>query len=169
MVLDLDQVLILNTAFLYNLTVRGEVWQYFGASLMAQQVKNPPAQQEIKDTRVGSLGHKDPWRTEMATHSSILAWKILWTEAPDRSQSMGSQRVGHDWATNTHTWQYFDISSLLRLYSIALERYLYSRYSYSTNDHPPLGMNGHKMIVKMTSKKGGVLWIWKCLRAVFCR
>ena len=40
----------------------------------------------------------------MATHSSILAWKILCMEKPDRLQSMGSQGVGHDWATNTHTW-----------------------------------------------------------------
>ena len=39
---------------------------------------------------------------EMATHSSILAWRIPWMEEPDRLQSMGSQRVGHDWATNTH-------------------------------------------------------------------
>ena len=42
---------------------------------MAQQVKNPPAKQEMKDMRVGSLGHKDPWRKEMATHSSILVWE----------------------------------------------------------------------------------------------
>ena len=68
---------------------------------MAQQVKNPPTQQEMKDTRVGSLGHKDPWRKEMATHSSILAWKIPWTEEPDRSQSMGSQSQTC-LRTNTH-------------------------------------------------------------------
>ena len=61
---------------------------------MAQQVKNPPTQQEMKDTRVGSLGHKDPWRKEMSfdkEYSSILVWKIPWTEEPERSQSMGSQ------------------------------------------------------------------------------
>ena len=62
------------------------------ASLVAQMVKNLPAKQE---TRVQSLGQEDPLRREMATHSSILAWKIPWTEEPGRLQSMGSQRVGH--------------------------------------------------------------------------
>ena len=56
-------------------------------------VKNPPAMQE---TRVQSLGRKDPQENRMATHSSILAWGIPWTEEPGRLQSTGSQRVGHD-------------------------------------------------------------------------
>ena len=47
-------------------------------------------------TRVQSLGREDLLEKEMATHSSILAWKITWTEEPGRLQSMGSQRVGHD-------------------------------------------------------------------------
>ena len=55
-------------------------------------VKNLPAMQE---TRVQSLGQEDPPEKEMATHCSILAWRIPWTQEPDR-QSMGSQRVGHD-------------------------------------------------------------------------
>ena len=46
--------------------------------------------------RVGSLGREDPLKEGMATHSSILAWSIPWTEEPGRLQSMGSQRVGHD-------------------------------------------------------------------------
>ena len=54
----------------------------------------------MKETRVQSLGQEDPLEKEMATHSSILAWKIPWTENPGRLQSMGSQRVGHDWATS---------------------------------------------------------------------
>ena len=45
---------------------------------------------------VQSLGQENPLEKEMATHSSILAWRILWTEEPGRIQSMGSQRVGHD-------------------------------------------------------------------------
>ena len=57
---------------------------------MAQQVKNLPAMQE---TWVESLGLEDPLEEEMATHSSILAWKIPWTEAPGGLQSMGLQRV----------------------------------------------------------------------------
>ena len=60
---------------------------------VAQSVKNLPA---VQETRVGSLGWEDPLEKEMATHSSILAWKISWTEEPGGLQSMGSHRVGHD-------------------------------------------------------------------------
>ena len=60
---------------------------------MVQMVKSPPAMQE---TQVQSSGQEDPLEKEMATHSSILAWKITWTEETGRLQSMGSQRVGHD-------------------------------------------------------------------------
>ena len=63
------------------------------ASLVAQLVKNLPA---VQETQVQSLGWEDPLEKEMATHSSILAWKISWTEEPGGLQSMGSQRVGHD-------------------------------------------------------------------------
>ena len=62
-------------------------------SLVAQRVKRLPAMQE---TRVRSLGREDPLEKEMATHSSILAWRIPWTEEPGGLQSTGSQRVGHD-------------------------------------------------------------------------
>ena len=61
-------------------------------------VKNLPAMQE---TQVQSLGWEDPLEKEMATHSSNLACEIPWTEEPGRLQSMQSQRVGHDLATNT--------------------------------------------------------------------
>ena len=60
---------------------------------MAQIVKCPLAMLEI---RVRFLGQEDPLEKEMAIHSSTLAWKMPWTEEPDRLQSMGSQRVGHD-------------------------------------------------------------------------
>ena len=50
----------------------------------------------MRETRVQSLGGKDLLEKEMATHSSICAWKIPWMEEPGRLQSMGSQRVGHD-------------------------------------------------------------------------
>ena len=66
---------------------------YFGASLVAPMVKNMLAMQE---TRVQSLGQKDPLEKKMATHSNILAWEIPWTEEPDGLQYMGSQRVRHD-------------------------------------------------------------------------
>ena len=57
----------------------------------------------IQETWVWSLGREDPLEKGMATHSSILAWRIPWTEEPGGLQSMGSQRVGHDWVTFTHT------------------------------------------------------------------
>ena len=60
---------------------------------MAQMVKNLPA---MLETQVQSLNQKDPWEKEMATHSSILALEIPWTEEPGRLQSMGSQKVGHN-------------------------------------------------------------------------
>ena len=65
----------------------------FRASLVAQTVKNPPAMQETRDH---SLGWEDALEKRMATHFSILAWRIPWTEEPGGLQSMGSQRVRHD-------------------------------------------------------------------------
>ena len=65
---------------------------------MAQMVKILPAMQV---TQVWSLGWEDPLEKGMDTHSSILAWRSPWTEEPVRLQSMESQRVRHDWATNT--------------------------------------------------------------------
>ena len=63
------------------------------ASLVAQRLKHLPAMQE---TWVRSLGQEDPLEKEMATHSSILAWRIPWTEEPGGLQSTGLQRVGHN-------------------------------------------------------------------------
>ena len=60
---------------------------------MAQTVRGLPA---MLETWVRFLGREDPLEKEIATHSSILAWKIPWTEEPDKLQSMGSQRVRHD-------------------------------------------------------------------------
>ena len=62
-------------------------------SLVAQTVKRLPA---MRETRVRFLGWEDPLEREMAIHSGTLAWKIPWTEEPDRLQSVGSQRVRHD-------------------------------------------------------------------------
>ena len=62
-------------------------------SIIAQSVKNLPTMQE---TRLRSLGWEDQLEKEMATHSSIFAWKTSWTEEPGGLQSMGWQRVGHD-------------------------------------------------------------------------
>ena len=63
------------------------------ASLVGQMVKNPPT---MRETWVPSLGWEDPLKAGMATHSSILAWRIPWSEEPGRLWSMGSQRVRQD-------------------------------------------------------------------------
>ena len=68
----------------------------YSDSLVAQRVKSLPAMRETWDP---SLGREDPQEKEMATHSSILAWRIPWMEEPGGLQSTGSQRVGHDRVT----------------------------------------------------------------------
>ena len=115
---------IMNNAIM-NICVQGFVWicifistEYIPKSGIAGSygnstgfpggsvVKNPPAMQE---TRVQSLDWDNPLEKGMAIHSSILAWRIPWTEDPCRLQSMGSQGVGHDWATNYtyYAWQLY--------------------------------------------------------------
>ena len=66
------------------------------ASQVALVIKSSLAMQETKETQVQSLGREDPLEKEMAAHSSVLAWRIPWTEEPGGLQCMGSQRVGHD-------------------------------------------------------------------------
>ena len=70
-----------------------EVLTEFYTSLVAQTVKRLPP---VQETRVQSLGQEDPLEKEMATHSSILAWRISWTMEPGRLQSTVWQRVGHE-------------------------------------------------------------------------
>ena len=69
-------------------------WGHLGFS-SGSAVKNRPAMQEPQEMRVQSLGCEDPLEEGMATYSSIVAWKIPWTEEPDGLQSMGSLRAGH--------------------------------------------------------------------------
>ena len=95
-------------------TVHQQAWQrkparlgplmmtLLGLPLVAQLVNNLPAMQE---TWVRSLGWKDPLEKGRASHSSIFAWEIPWTEEPDGLQSTGLQRVGHDWVTNPFSLQ----------------------------------------------------------------
>ena len=79
-----------------NIRVELTLWLIMSSSLgfpSGSVVKNLPAMQEMQ---VRSLGQEDPLEVYMAAHSSILAWKIPWTEGPGRLQSKGSQRVGHN-------------------------------------------------------------------------
>ena len=80
-------------------------------SLVAQTVKNLLAMHE---TWVWFLGQEDPLEKQIATHSSILAWRISWAKEPCRLQSMGLQRVGHDWINNTFTFHqiYFEFTEI---------------------------------------------------------
>ena len=100
-------------------------------SLGAQLVKNLPA---IQETQVQSVGQKDPLEKGMATHSSILTWKIPWTEEPGGLPSIGSHRVRQDWATNTltfssavvttHVW----LTELLICGSYSLRNWIFSEF-----------------------------------------
>ena len=74
-----------------------------GNYLLAQTVKNLPA---ILETWVWSMGWEDPLEKRMATHSSILAWRIPWTEESGGLQSMGSQRDRHSWVTDTFIFHF---------------------------------------------------------------
>ena len=93
------------------------------ATLVAQMVKFLPT---MRETQVQSLGWEDLLEKEMATYSSILAWKIPWTEEPIRLQSMGSQRVGHDWATSLSLSMRSSLILLLKLtISLLLNSFYY--------------------------------------------
>ena len=88
-----------------------------GTSLVAQKVKCLPT---MRETRVQSLGLEDLLEKEMATHSSTLAWKISWIEESGRLQSMGSQRVGHDWATSLFIFHFHALEKEMATHSSVL-------------------------------------------------
>ena len=71
----------------------------------------------MQEMWVRSLGQEDTWEKEMATHSSILAWKIPWTEKPGGPQSMGSQRVGHKLVTKQQHMVFFLVALLPGIHS----------------------------------------------------
>ena len=106
-------------------------------SLVAQIVKHLSTMQE---TWVQSLGWEDPLEKEMAIHSSTIAWKIPWTEEPGSLQSMGLQRVGHNWATSLtylrlylsilgHTWSF----SVMNLWNSQMNQWTYKHIIFSWN------------------------------------
>ena len=80
--------------------------QLFNPSMVGKIVKNLS---EMQETWVWSLGGEDPLEEEMVTNSSVLAWRIPWTEEAGGLQSMTSQSAGHDWATNAFPFQIFEI------------------------------------------------------------
>ena len=90
MSLSLLIYITLHGTYIHTWHIHGE---YILPSLVAQRLKRLPP---MRETQVQSLGREDPLEKEMATHSSILAWRIPWIVEPGRLQSTGSQRVGHD-------------------------------------------------------------------------
>ena len=130
-----------NQVFHYSLSF---VAQFSGlwASLGAQLVKNRPA---ILETWVLSLGWEDPLEKGLATHSSILSWRIPWTEEPGRLQSMGLQKVGRDWTTKT--------SSILHMVM-----YVFKCYSFNSS-HLSYPHCVHKSVLYVCiSIAGDVIW-----------
>ena len=83
-------------SLLFNMLSRLVIAFLPRVALVVKKTKNNLPIQEMQDTWVRSLGREDPLEKEMAAHSSIPAWRILWTEKPGRLQSIGSQRVRHD-------------------------------------------------------------------------
>ena len=98
------------------------------SSLVGQRVKRLPA---MRETRLQSLGWEDPLEKEIATHCSILAWRIPQMEEPGRLQSMGSQRVRHNWVSFIHQrnwslpWQHVVLSQLNRFSFLAFLKKLH--------------------------------------------
>ena len=90
-------------SFIFNISEIKMHLIFTRAPLVSQKVKNPPAMW------IQSLGWEDPLEKGMATHSSILAWRIPWTEEPAGVQTTGWERGGHDWATNTLYSQSFTV------------------------------------------------------------
>ena len=93
-------------------------------------VKNLPARQVMQETQVWSLGGEDLLEKGMATHSSVLAWRIPWTEEPGGLQFMGPQRVGHDWAQAT-TSQHISLSCIWNVQRIWKQSHTKASHSYS--------------------------------------
>ena len=89
----------------------------------------------VQETRVRSLGWENPLENEMATHSSILAWEIPWTEESGRLQSIGLQRVGHDWATLLF------IRGILENYYMTEEKYVWNAEYTFTISFPVIKFN----------------------------
>ena len=109
-------------------------WQW--ALLSGSRVKNLSAIQVTKEMLVRSLGQEDPLEEEMATHSSILAWKIPWTERPGGLRSIWSQGVEHDWVTE-HILTIYLKKKEIYWESLHIFFYFLHNCFYSKNTHKP--------------------------------
>ena len=130
------------------------MYQLAWASLVVQMVRNQPA---MRKTQVQSLGWEDPLEKEMETHSSILAWRIPWTEEPGGLQSRGSQRVGHDLVTNTHTHQLVQCL-ILGTVSCFHQESILQRQANILSDEPH-SINGYPRLCRRLSIHPLTLWV----------
>ena len=120
---DLSVLSLLNYQFITcvsSLPKNDDLYYLWEASLVAQMVRCLPT---MRETWVWFLGRgRGPLEEEMAIHSSTLAWRVPWMEEHDRLRSMGSQRVGHDWATLLSLSSYFiNISPVIAKYFFFLQ------------------------------------------------
>ena len=102
----MTSIAYLTSLYLTFLTSGNHRIKVLGASVVAQMVKNLPSMQEIW---VQSLGQEDPLEKEMVPHSSILAWRIPWTEEPGGLQPRGAQRVGHMVIKRNMMWEVLEM------------------------------------------------------------
>ena len=128
-----------------------------GTSLVAQRIKRLPT---MRETWIWSLGRQDPLEKEMATHSSILAWRIPWMEEPSRLQSAGSQRVRHDWVTSlTHLCKVQisgqGINRLPSIFTWTFHTYLWKIKTSKEKKNPAL-REGDFSLIFQAKEKGGV-------------
>ena len=125
------------------------------AFLVAQRIKHLPAMQE---TRVWSLGWEDPLEKKMATHSSILAWRIPWTEEPGRLQSTGLQKVGHDWMTSLYFFT--SCHGTAGSFSMWTKSFFFSQWRCS--------LISLKTVSGLKNRQGIMTFLWGSWCTVFC-
>ena len=136
------------------------------ASLVAQMVKNLPAVQEIW---VWSLGREDHLVKGMATHSSILAWRLPWTEEPGRLQSMGSkesERLRHDWSNLAHMHtSHFDLLCQLNCHCLKEAVFCFREYFYKVQETKILSPTfklARSVFFKLSYRKSNFL-VFRCM------
>ena len=135
---------------------------FSGFGLKAQRLKHLPA---MRDIWVRSLGLEDPLEKEMATHSSILAWEIPWTEEPCGLQSMGLQRVGHDWATSLSFFLSFFLSPASGFQSYSYSSLKFSPSPFKNNGLPfwmPDVLCHHSKVVLWNLLSVQMFFQWIC-------
>ena len=129
----------------------GSPLQYSWASLVVQTVKNPP---EIQEIWIGSMGWEDPLEEGMATHSRVLAWRIPMDRGAGMLQSMGLQRVRHDWAMKHNMVRYLGGKKQEKTTDT------WSRLRYSVDSLHEACNSASTFRTSQVLGKGGYQWLW---------